>query len=102
MRKDKELILIKQEYKFDDLKNQIPDGEPRRKPVLCSVNSVSRNEFYNAGNKGFKPEKVFSMYSFEYDNEALVEFEGQTYSVIRSYVTSYKDIELTCERNIGQ
>lgn len=99
MRYDKELTLIKQSVNEDELANQ-NITETRRK-VLCSMKSAGRNDFYAGAVHGMKPELIFSMYQFEYENESIVEFQGQKYSVIRTYSTGFKEIELTCEKVIG-
>ena len=99
MRYDRELILIKQTVSEDNLGNQIIDDTKRS--VLCGIKSVGRSEFYAASVEGLKPELVFTMYQFEYQDESIVEYEGQRYSVIRTYTTGFKEIELTCEKVIG-
>lgn len=94
-----ELTLIKEDHKEDEIGNQIPDEI--KTTVFCSIKSVSRNEFYNAANTGLKPSLVFIVHSYEYENEEKVEFEGNKYKVIRTYLKNTDEIELTCERVIG-
>ena len=93
---DHELILLGTGYTEDDLGNQIPNKT--RKPILCKVDSVGRNEFYSAATSNFRPEIVFTIHKYEYENERKVEFEGKQYSVLRNYATGFEEIELTCER----
>ena len=93
---DHELVLIKQDFTFDEIGNQIPIET--RKTVLCNVKSVGRNEFYGAATSGLKPEVVFIIHGYEYNGEREVEFEGKKYHVIRTYSTDFEEIELTCER----
>ena len=91
-----ELILLGSGYTEDELGNQIPNEI--RKPILCKVDSVGRNEFYSAATSNLRPEIVFTIHKYEYDNERKVEFEGKKYSVLRNYATGFEEIELTCER----
>lgn len=91
-----ELILIGSGYTEDDLGNQIPNET--RKPILCKVDSVGRSEFYSAATSNFRPEIVFTIHKYEYENERKVEFEEKQYSILRNYATGFEEIELTCER----
>ncbi|MGO4887070.1 phage head closure protein [Anaerobacillus sp. MEB173] len=72
--------------------------------VLCDVLSVTRTEHYSAEASGLKPEIVFIVNKFEYDNQKEVEFEGKKYSVIRAYtpkkskdIGDFENIELVCQ-----
>lgn len=94
-----ELTLISHTLIEDEIGNQIPTET--RRTILCKVLSVGRNEFYNAAVKDLKPEKVFVIHRYEYEEETLVEFEGNLYSVIRPYATDFEEIEIVCERKIG-
>ena len=94
-----ELILIKETPVFDEVGNQIM--QETLTTVFCDVKSVSRSEFYNASSVGLKPTLVFKVHLFEYENEELVEYEGIKYNVIRTYIVDSENIELTCERVIG-
>jgi SPP1 family predicted phage head-tail adaptor len=96
---DEELYLIKQGVRQDDIGNQIPVETGRA--VLCNVDSVGRNEFYSAAVKGMKPEITFVINMYDYEKESLVEYDGQRYSVLREYKVNTEEIELTCERVIG-
>ena len=93
---DYELILIKQSYQEDEWGNQVP--VETRKPVLCNIKSIGRNEFYNAAMTGLKPSIIFVIHGYEYEGEQEVEFEGEIYKVIRTYATGFEEIELTCEK----
>ncbi|WP_186578047.1 phage head closure protein [Aquibacillus kalidii] len=96
---DHELILISERIDVDNLGNQIPVEASKK--VLCSVNSIGSNEFYNASVNGMKPEIEFIIHAYEYEGEQKVEYKGVTYSIIRTYKQSFEEIELTCQRNVG-
>ena len=91
------LILISERYDSDFNELVIEN----KKEVYCDVKSISRNEFYKASTGGFKPSLIFKIHSFEYDNEEKVEFDGITYNVIRTYMVNTEEIELTCEKVLG-
>ncbi|MFN2746967.1 phage head closure protein [Bacillus sp. z60-18] len=96
---DHEITLIQQDFDEDEIGNQIPTET--RTTVLCAKKSVTRNEFYNASNSGMKPSLVFIVHGYEYRKEQKVEFEGIEYNVIRTYETDFEEVELLCERVIG-
>ena len=93
---DHELTLISQTVKEDEIGNQIP--VETETVVLCGLKSVGRNEFYSAAVTGLKPELVFVIHGYEYNGEQEVKFEGNRYRVIRTYLTDFEEVELTCER----
>ena len=68
--------------------------------VYCTVQSVSRSEFYTAANAGMRPEWVFRLEAAEdYQDERVVRFRGQKLRVVRTYPTDDGGIEITCERS---
>jgi len=105
---DHKLTLISQTIKEDEIGNQIP--VKTRKTILCKVKSVGRSEFYGAATAGLRPEIVFVVHEFEYNDEREVEFEGERYKVIRTYrggmtrhgsKLAFDEMELTCERVVA-
>lgn len=68
--------------------------------VYCTVQSVSRSEFYTAMNAGIQPEYVFKLALAEdYQGERVVRYKGQKFRVIRTYMTDDDGIEITCGRS---
>lgn len=96
---DHEVTLISQTYEQDEIGNQIPVESETT--VLCGKRSVGRSEFYNAAANGMRPELVLVIHGYEYHDEKVVRFEGAKYNVVRSYATTFEEIELTCEKVIG-
>jgi len=98
MNYDYELTLIAPGgFTEDEIGNQIP-VDPIRTPVLCQKKSIGRNEFYNAANTGLRPELIFVIHAYEYNNEPVVNFEGKDYRVIRTYSVSFEELELTVQK----
>lgn len=91
-----ELVLINIKYSFDNIGNQIETEE--RTEVFCNVKSITRAEFYNAATTDLKPSLVFVVHLYEYNDEGMVEYKGNKYRVIRSYMTNTEEIELVCEK----
>lgn len=106
---DKELALIGYEVSRDEIGNEIKTSV--KKNILCRTADIGSAEFYDAKINGLKPEIKFTIHGFEYNGETEVEFEGGIYQVIRTYngdtidrsdnALSGEEIELTCERKIG-
>lgn len=75
------------------------EGTPRQ--VMCQVDSVTRQEFFEAGRNGLNPEIVFRVFFGDYDEERLIEYKGKRYGVYRTYQRRDDWIELYCERKGG-
>lgn len=69
--------------------------------VFCDVRSVNRSEFFEAGRSGLNPEFVFTVFFADYEDETLLEFDGKTYSIYRTYLTRSDTLELYAERKGG-
>ena len=70
-----------------------------RRQVFCTVRSVGMRESYEALSHGLRPEWVFVLtHSFEYHGEKRIEYHGDEYTVLRTYVTDADGIEITVER----
>ena len=96
-----ELTLIQEPtITYDDIGNPI-ESEPIETIIFCEVNSISRNEFYNASMAGLKPSIVFTIHSYEYNDEEKIKFNEKDYKVMRTYLKNTEEIELTCEKVIG-
>ena len=71
------------------------------KQVLCQVDSITRAEFFEGGRNGLNPEFKFTMFNGDYSGETIVEYQGKTYSVYRTYLRRTDIIELYVERKGG-
>jgi len=94
---DYELTLLSYETEQDEIGQEVKI-KPIERKILCGIKSIVRNEFYAAAQTGLKPEITFIVHNFEYNGEKEVEFEGQKYRVIRTYLASSEEIELVCEK----
>lgn len=69
--------------------------------VFCSVNSVTRAEFFEAGRNGLDPQFQIKMFFGDYNGETVVGYKGRLYSVYRTYQAKTDEIELYVERQVG-
>lgn len=93
------LFLLKTTY----TNNQygVPIASNEKIEVFCEKQSVTRNEFFNAGRNGLNPQFVFTIFKGDYQGELACEYDGLTYSIYRTYETDDDYIELYVERKGG-
>lgn len=72
-----------------------------RRDVFCNVSSVTRSEFFDGGRNGLNPEYRFTMFFADYNDEKIVEYNGNTYAVYRTYLERTDVLELYVERKGG-
>ena len=99
MDKSAVITLIQTNKRQDEYGRWIPYTTKR--DVFCQVDSISQNEFFEAGRNGLNPEFRFTMFQYDYQNEVLVEYKGDQYSVYRTYIRRDDNIELYVERKGG-
>ncbi len=96
---DDTIFLLATTYEKNKYGQDIPTNTKRE--VFCDRQSVSRNEFFNAGRNGLNPQYVFTVFKGEYQGEMTCEYNGLTYSIYRTYETDDDYIELYVERKGG-
>ena len=70
--------------------------------VFCEVHSVTRSEVFEGGRNGLNPAFQFTIFQGEYNGETIVEYQGRTFSIYRTYIIPGTDyIELYVERKGG-
>ena len=74
---------------------------PVGRNVFCNVRSVSQTEFFEGGRNGLNPQYTFTVFFGDYNGESVAEFEGQNYSVYRSFRRRDDTLELYVERKGG-
>lgn len=65
--------------------------------VFAQVRSVSRSEFWNAGQKGLSPSLVAVTRYTNYDDQTEAIWKGKRYTIYRTYFDGHDDIELYLE-----
>lgn len=69
--------------------------------VFAQVDSVTRAEFFDGGRNGLNPELRFTLFFGDYNGERIVEYNGETYAVYRTFHARKDSIELYTERKGG-
>lgn len=69
-----------------------------KREVLCGFRSIGMKEFYSANSTDFRPELKLVLADYlDYDDETLVDYNGQRYRILRTYRAG-QELELTLER----
>ena len=96
-----EIITLVSYTQTQDQQGVRRDTTPTETTVFCQVDSISRAEFFDAGQNGIKPEYRFSMFFGDYAGQRVVIYKGVTYSIYRTYHARTDVIELYAERKTG-
>ena len=75
-------------------------GDPERREIFVSVESISRNEFFDAGRNGINPELKFITPSINYNCEGLIEYEGDVFTIYRTYEQG-ENVEIYAQKKVG-
>ena len=65
--------------------------------IIAEQGGVGRSEFYKAAAAGMPPAVTFTVSEADYQQERLIEYNGKTYKVLRSYPTPNRKVELVCQ-----
>ncbi len=100
-----------EKIELGNYQEDIVDGEPIDsyifREVFADKKSVKRSEYYQAANTDLKPELIFVVHSFEYDelNDRIVRYptgeSGKQYNIIRDYEINEDEIEITLTSRLG-
>lgn len=72
-----------------------------KRMVYCEVDSVTRDEFFEGGRNGLNPQYRMRMFSYDYNGETSLEYNGSTYGIYRTFKAKDDTIELYVERKGG-
>ena len=90
-----EITLIAYDETQDEIGNWIK--APVETPAFCSVSSITRAEFFDAGRNGMKPDCVATMRLYDYDGQTEARLNGKHLHVYRTYANKPDMIELHLE-----
>ena len=96
---DATITLIGESFTKNDI--GIAVATETKTEVFCSVRSVSRNDFYRAGEIGLALSYVFITNPVNYSGEQLLEYNGERYGIIRTYQPSLDRLELYAGYKVG-
>jgi len=85
------LISVTYDITGEDIRIPIENS----KEVLCAKKDVYGANFYQAKQSGINLDFVLIVNKYEYGGEALLDFEGRRYQIIRHFEIE-ENVELTC------
>jgi len=99
-RKDKIINLIT----FTKTKNELRDSvkTPVRRETMAEKKSIGQSEHYQAAATDLRPEIKFVIWTLEYNNESVLEFEGKMYNIIRTFEPNDKETEVICSGMVNK
>lgn len=72
-----------------------------KREIFARAESVSRDEFFEAGQAGIASSWLFIINAVEYTGELLIEYEGSTYRIYRTYRRAMDELELYASKEVG-
>ena len=96
-----DITLVKTSYMKDAIGQQVKtDGATRT--LVCTLYSISRQEWQAAAQAGLNPEcMAFLRDGADYEGEDIAEIDSVRYGVYRTYMTDDGGIELYLRKNVG-
>lgn len=95
-----DIIYLMTPSRFQDQRGVWQESKARKR-VFCKADSVTRQEFFDGGRNGLKPEYKFTLFFGDYDGEQSLIYNGVEYAVYRTYKATTDEIELYAERKGG-
>ena len=99
MTKVNEISLLTETTTTDSIGN--PTTSTTEVKLIAEVRSISQSEFVNARQTGITPSYTFRISAFGYAGQKLLKYNGQIYSVYRTYEPDDNYIELYTEVKAG-
>lgn len=94
------IFLVRQEFIHDKIGQQV--AREVQTEVFCTIRSVTRTEWRNAGQNGIDAELVAIMPTVNYNGERIAIVEGKRKAVYRTYHPPESDeIEIYLQSEVG-
>lgn len=94
------VTLITETFKEDDIGQYIPTEN--KMEIFCRMESISKNEWFDAGRNGLKPQLKVILPEYNYEATEKVEYDGERYSVYRMFRNQKtNEVELYLEKKAG-
>lgn len=74
----------------------------RKNHRFGELSSVTASEFFAGGQNGLKPEFRIKMFEPDYNGENTIEYNGEIYTVYRTFLAKNDMIELYVEKRAGR
>lgn len=67
---------------------------------IIKVEDIFANEFYEAGQQGYKPSLRLRISNLNYENQRELIYMNKTYNIIRTQEITADELILVCERKV--
>ena len=94
-----EISLVTESYVPNQYGVLVPTKEERR--VFANVTSVTGTEWFEGGRNGLNPEFRMLIFAPEYNGENILQYNGEYYTIYRTYETRTGIMELYVEKRKG-
>lgn len=91
--------LVRQTITYDEIGQMVVTEQNRR--IYCNVATITRDEFYSAGEVGIRPKWKITTFEADYEYEEYCIYKNTKYHIYRAYVKSNEEIELYLENLVG-
>ena len=99
MGRDHTAFLIRVSHTQDAIGQQVP--EEIKREIFCEVSGIRQSEWFNAGQRGLKPELMLTVFCDDYEGESLIEVDGVRYGIYRTYPAKNDRMELYLQKKGG-
>ena len=99
MNKSEVAYLVTETYSQNEY--GVQEKQETKRKIYVSVTSVNGQEWFEGGRNGLNPQYRFTMYSFEYLAERLIEYKDKVYTIYRTYQRNIDEIDLYTELRKG-
>lgn len=93
------IYLVAETHTMDDYGVHQPTETVRK--VYANVTSVTGAEWFEGGRNGLNPEYRMRIFSYDYQNEEILEYNGARYAIYRTYLSGNDILELYVEKRKG-
>lgn len=77
------------------------EKQTEKKKVFVDVTSVTSQEWFEGGRNGLNPQFRFTLFTYDYSGENVIEYRDVQYTVYRTYLRKGDLIELYTEKRKG-
>lgn len=93
------VTLIAQTYEQNEY--GVLESHETQRNIFVQVTSVTGTEWFEGGRNGLNPELRFIAFAPDYQDEKILEYNGNRYTIYRTYISRNDTIELYTERRKG-
>ena len=94
------IYLVSEKFERDE--NGVMVATMTKRKVYANIDSVTGRDWFEGGRNGLNPQYRMTMFAFDYEGEEVLEYNGQTYAIYRTYLTKHSQIELYVEKRKGR